>query len=54
MAKFPSTFFGQNFISSTGSRGVPLALGPAFGGGQNGLAPEDDVCIYGTVPVRAP
>ena len=53
MAKFPSTFFGQNFISSTGSRGVPLAQGPALGGGQNGMGPEDDVCIYGTVPVRA-
>ena len=50
MAKFPGTFFGQGVIASTGSRGVPLSLGPLLGGGNNGN-PEDDVCIYGTVPV---
>ena len=52
MAKFPSTFFGKGVIASTGSRGVPMALGNNFGGGNNG-GPEDDVCIYGIVPVRA-
>ena len=52
MAKFPGTFFGPGVIASIGSRGVPLSLGPNLGGGKNGK-PEDDVCLYGTVPVRA-
>jgi hypothetical protein len=52
LAKFPATFFGKGVIASTGTRGVPLSVGPAAGGG-NGGAPEDDICFYGTVAVRA-
>jgi len=51
IVKYPASFLGPGNVATTEPRGVPLNTGNGAAGAQGG--PEEDICFYGTVPVRA-